>query len=240
MKILVVAFAWNEIKHIARMVNFYKDQGCDLNIVDNCSTDETFEYLKNNGVRTRQKDTNNSFDLITLQRCLVNDLKAVKPDWVVYTGIDVVYLFNKSIRETIERADALGFNMISIQYMNMYNTGEGDFPDLHKHYFYGRFLGRLYMIAKYSEPFGFEADSIKIEGRKTYPAEGIFINYGNCKPAAEREATFLRRSKAWNAGLDRNYGVHYIEGRDKKWIWDKNTLVDIRETEYWKYVKKLK
>lgn len=239
MKILAVAFAWNEIKHIARMVKFYKDQGCDLNIVDNFSNDGTFQWMSANGVRTRQKDTNNTFDLITLQRCLVNDIKAVKPDWIVYAGIDVVYLFNKTIRQTIEKADSLGFNMISVQYMNMYNTGEGNFDDFHNHYFYGRFLSRLYMIAKYTEPFKFEADSIILEGRKTYPAEGIFINYGNCKPPAEREATYARRKKAWDNGLDRNYGVHYLEGRGKHWIWDKAGLIDIRETEYYKYLKKL-
>jgi len=73
--------------------------------------------MKDHGVRTRQKDTNNSFDLITLQRCLVNDIKAVRPDWIVYLGIDIIYSLQKTLRETIEEADGNGFNMISVQHI---------------------------------------------------------------------------------------------------------------------------
>jgi len=239
MKILGVAFAWNEIQHIAEMVEYYKKQGIDLNIVDNMSTDGTYQYMKDHGVRTRQKDTNNSFDLITLQRCLVDDIKAVRPDWIVYLGIDIIYSLQKTLRETIEEADGNGFNMISVQHINMYNTGEKYQLPLKDCYFYGRFMSRLYMIAKYHDTIKFEADSIQIPQRKIYPAEGIIINYGNCKPAAEREATYRRRKKAWDSGLDRNYGVHYVEGMERKWIWKKEEMVDIRKTDYYKYIQKI-
>jgi glycosyltransferase involved in cell wall biosynthesis len=239
MKILAIAFAYNEIKYIAEMVNYYRSQGCDLNIVDNCSTDGTFQWLQAHGVRTRQKDTNQTFDLKTLQRCLVNDINAVKPDWVVYTGIDIYYIFDGTIREVIEEADRKGFNMISVQYFNMYNTGEQSNGSMKDTYFFARKFKRLYMIAKYQNPFGFEADSIQIKNRKIYDAPGVFINYGNCKPFDERETTYGRRKRAWDAGLDRNYGVHYLEGRTKGWIWKRSELIDIRETEYYKYIQKI-
>lgn len=238
MKILAVAFAYNEINHIADMVQDYRNQGCELNIIDNYSTDGTYEWLVANRVRTRQKDTGGTFNLVKLQGSLVNDIKEIKPDWVVYTGIDVVYAFNKPIGETIRLADKYGYNMVSIQHMNMYNTGETYRLPLRENYFYGRLMNRLFMIAKYSEPFKFEADSIQIENRRVYPAEGILINYGNCKPAHEREATYIRRKRAWDAGLDRNYGVHYLEGRKRGWLWEKSELVDIRETEYYKYIQR--
>ena len=95
------------------------------------------------------------------------------------------------------------------------------------------------MIAKYAEPFGFEADSIQLKNRKIYNAPGLLLNYGNCKPKNERAATYLRRKRAWDHGLDPNYGVHYLEGVNRKWIWRKDEMVDLRKTEYLKYINKL-
>lgn len=106
-------------------------------------------------------------------------------------------------------------------------------------YYYGRDLKKLYMIAKYVYPFKFEADSIQVPDKKIKVFDGIVVNYGNCKPANEREVTFKRRQKAWDRGLDRNYGVHYLEGHEKHWIWKKDELIDLRTTEYGKYLEKL-
>jgi hypothetical protein len=239
MKILAVAFAYNEIDYIAPMVKYYRDQGCELNIIDNCSTDGTYNWLVQNNVRTRQKDTKGTFNLIKLQQSLLFDIREYKSDWVVYTGIDVYYSFDNTIAETIEYADKQGYNMIGVQYFNIYNTGETRTGHMKDDFFYARKFKHLYMIGKYSEPFSFEADSIQMKNRKIFEAPGVFVNYGNCKPAAEREETFKRRKRAWENGLDRNYGVHYIEGRGKHWIWDKAELIDIRETDYYKYIQKI-
>jgi len=228
------------MKLIPSFVEYYRKQGCDIFILDNHSTDGTHEWLIENNVRTEICRTKGMFHLLKLQKGLVDEINRVKPDWVVYTGIDILYSFLWTIRKTIERADKNGFNMIGVQYYNMYNTGEPVAYPLHENYFYGRDLKRLYMISKYQEPFGFEADSIQIKGRKIFEAKGVLINYGNCKDAAEREDTFKRRKRAWDAGLDRNYGAHYVEGHNRNWIWPKEELIDIRETEDYKYIKKIK
>jgi len=240
MKILVAAFAYNEIKYISEMVNYYRNQGCYLNIIDNCSTDGTFEWMRNNGVQTRKINTGGTFDLLKLQKFLLSDIRAHKPDWVVYAGIDIIYSFWRTIRKTIESADRMGYNIIGVQHYNLYNTGEEYKQPLYKNYFHGRKGNKLFMIAKYSEPFGFEADSIQLKNRKIYYANGLLLNYGNCKPASERTDTFKRREKAWNNGLDRNYGVHYLEGMQRGWIWPKEELIDMRTIEDYKYIKKIK
>lgn len=239
MKILTVAFAYNERKYIPEMVNYYRSQGTDLFILDNHSTDGTREWLMTNGVNTRVQPTDGQFQLKWLQKGLVNEIHAQKPDWVVYAGIDLYFVFDKTIRETIEEAESEGFNMIGVKYFNLYNTGEIRNDGFVSTYYYGRDLKKLYMIAKYSIPFNFEADSIQIKEKKIKVVNGIVVNYGNCKPAAERENTFKRRQKAWDRGLDRNYGVHYLEGHEKHWIWNKDELIDLRTTEYGKYLEKL-
>ncbi len=240
MKILAVAFAYNEIKYISNMVRYYRDQDCDIFILDNDSIDGTTEWLAANKVKTSICKTGGLFHLLQLQAGLVKAIKKIKPDWIIYTGIDIRYSFPWTIRKTIEKADKDGFNMIGVQYYNMYNTGEPPAYPMSENYFHARNLKRLYMISKYQEPFGFEADSIQIKGRKIFEAKGVLINYGNCKPKEEREHTFRRRKRAWEAGLDRNYGVHYIDGHNRNWIWPKGELIDIRETEDYKYIKNIR
>lgn len=239
MKCLVVAFCYNERKYIEDFVHYYRHQGCDLFILDNHSTDGTYEWLVANRVATKILPTGGQFHLKKLQRGLLYNIKEINPDWVVYSGIDVFFSFDKTVRETIEEADQSGHNLIGVKYFNMYNTGEKRTGRMFDDFYYGRDLKKLYMIGKYTQPFDFEADSIQIDNKKIFQADGVVINYGNTKPAKEREDTYRRRKKAWDHGLDHNYGVHYLEGRMKHWRWDRNELVDIRTTEYGRYIKKL-
>lgn len=236
MKILAVAFAYNEMPYIADFVDLYRKEGCDIFVLDNHSTDGTTEYLRDQKVMSDICYTGGAFDLKKLQAGLVRMINIIRPDWVVYTGIDIIYYFKKTIRKIILDADLKGYNMIGIKYFNMYNTGEQFALPLKDHFFYAREFGNLYMISKFQHPFGFEADSIQIKEKKIKVYPGVFINYGNCKPYKEREDTFRRRQKAWNRGLDPNYGVHYIEGHNKGWIWKKSELIDIRTTEYYQYI----
>jgi len=237
-EILVVAFAFNEIKYIASMIRYYRRQGCDLFILDNYSDDGTYEWLVKNDINTRRFDTDGAFHLNNLQAELLKEIEIINPDWVVYTGIDIRYFFEKTIRKTIEKADREGYNMISVDYFNMFNTGEKRRVLLKDNYFYAAQGERLYMIAKYTDGFSFEADSIQISYPRIFNAEGMLINYGACKPKEERDITYARRKKAWDQGLYRGYGSHYEGGSNKNWIWDKSELIDIRTTEYYKYIKK--
>jgi glycosyltransferase involved in cell wall biosynthesis len=228
MKIVAAAFFYNERKYIEEFVEYYKSQGCELLIIDNHSTDGTKEYLDSKGIKNVICRTGGTFDLKKLQAALIQLIREEKPEWVVYTGCDVFYHFGKkTIRDIITEVDS-HYNMIGVKYYNAYNTGE-ERGRLRETYYYGKHLGRLYMIAKYSEPFGFEADSIQIKNKKIHESEGILVNYGNCKPAEEREDTFKRRKLAWQRGLDRNYGVHYIKGHEKGWLWDREELINFKD-----------
>jgi glycosyltransferase involved in cell wall biosynthesis len=237
MKITVAALAYNEIKYIPYMVDYYHSQGCDLFIVDNYSNDGTYEWLIENNIPTIRVDTDESFHLTTLQTVLNEQLKIINPDWVVYTGIDIFYHFEGTIREEIEKVDAKGYNIIRNTTYFAYNTGEDFTLPFYSTYFYIDLHGTNMMISKYGEGFEILADEIQLNNKSIYNT-GFMINYGMCKPKEEREETYKRRQKAWNLGLSRVYGTHYIGAQKKQWIWEKEELSDIRTMEEWRLITK--
>ena len=240
MRILTVAFVYNEIKYLPAMVEYYKNQGCDLLILDNYSTDGTYEWLVDNGIKTGRVDTNETFHLEVLQAALTKELPIYNPDWIIYTGIDIYMIFDKTIEDTINEADALGYNSISTNCVNIYNTGEDRGFPLKDHYFHGDMEGRINMIAKYNPLLYFRADSIQINDPKVFESEGILINYGNAKSTEEREITYERRKKAWEAGLNNTYGSHYRSGHETGWIRPKSATEDMRDRpDIFKYIKKI-
>ena len=238
MNVLVAGFAYNERPYIADMVKYYKKQGCSLFIIDNYSTDGTYEWLKVNGVDTVRVDTNNSFLLWKLNEELTKQVHLIQPDWVVYVGIDIRYFFPTSIKDEIKLAESKGCNMIEVSNFSAYNTGEKLELPLHKHFFYMKEGRKLRMIAKFNpRQFGFIPDGIKIHEEKVHKSAGVLINYGHCKPKEEREETYERRKKAWDLGEHRGHGVHYKPGHDRGWLWNKEELTDIRTTQFIELIK---
>jgi glycosyltransferase involved in cell wall biosynthesis len=236
MKVTVAAFAYNERPYIPYMVDYYRDQGCDLFIIDNYSTDGTYEWLVENNVRTIRVDTNESFHLKKLQYALGAALVNIRPDWVVYCGVDCYYHFRGTIVEEVQKAEQSGCSIIEIQHYSIYNTGERFQLPFPSTYFYGQRNRNLQMIGKYSPQFRFVADSVAVPNKKVYSSDGIFLNYGMCKPKEERERTYARRQKAWKLGEDRGHGVHYRPAQQHNWIWNKKKLIDIRTTSFYNMI----
>jgi glycosyltransferase involved in cell wall biosynthesis len=239
MKILAVGTAYNEEKYLPEMARYYREQGCDILILDNYSTDGTYQWLLDNGIKTGRVDTLKAFHLDKLQRAMEAEIEKYDPDWVVYVGIDIYYSFDKTIRKTIEQADFMGHNIIQVNNWSMYNTGEernGLAKDI---YFYGTKGRGLRMIAKYVKPFSLCADEIIIPYPSVFYENGILVNYGNTKPKEEREETFARRKRAWDMGLTKGWGSHYPVGSAKGWIWDKYELTDVMTTDHSKYFLKI-
>ena len=239
MKVLATALCYNERPYIEEMVNFFKEQGCSLFILDNMSNDGTYEWLIKNNIPTARIDTKESFHLEILQKELNKHLSLINPDWIVYTGVDGYYHFPSTIKEEIILADSLGHNIIQTFHYSVYNTGEERKLPLNSTYFYSSKDRDLQMIAKYQKgKTEIVADAIKVVNPNVYISTGYFVNYGMCKSKKEREITYARRIKAWEKGLIKGWGTHYKPAQLKNWKWNSNKLIDIRETpEYDKNVK---
>ena len=239
MKILYITFVYNERPYIADVVNYYKKQGCDIYIIDNMSNDGTYEWLLENNIKCNRFDTNESFDLFVLQDELTRVLTIEKPDWIVYGGADLYYVFDKSISEIIKEVDALGYNQIKVRCYGAVNTGETFDTPLYKNYFHGTFYRNLNMISKYDKGFKMNGDNILLDDIKEILIDGIMVNYGACKPIEEQKIKLKRREKAWENGLSTKVGKHFKSGSLVNWKWDKENYLNYLECRDKTYFNKL-
>jgi hypothetical protein len=241
MKIVAISFVWNEIKFIKYKHEWAKDQGIDLYIIDNMSDDGTWEYLQENNIPSHRLDTNGTFDLIRLQSEVIKVLHQIKPDWYIYHGADLFFFTPDGIKNDIIKTDKEGYDSISLKHLEIRNSGE-NFElgmNLFDTYFFGTIEPDLTMIGKYSNNIEIIADNINHIKTKNIKS-GLLVNYGMTKSKEEREETLRRRQKAWESGLNKNYGIHYPMGQKINWTWDRNILTDIRNTEYSYYLNTIK
>lgn len=238
MRILATTFAFNERPYLPEWVRYYQNAGCEIMVLDNYSTDGTYEWLRDHKIRTGRIDTNETFNLKVLQAVLVNEIIKMKPDWVIYGGIDLYHSFPDDIHNTMKKADKGGYNVIEVQHFEAFNTGEEVKYPLTSNFFYMRKHGRLRTIGKMVKGFNIVADDVTNHNPKVYSSEGILVNYGMCKPKEARELTFARRKKAWAEGMHRGWGTHYEPASKAQWIWDKNTLRDLRTLPEYELIKK--
>jgi len=237
MKILLVTFVYNELPYIKEMINFYKD--LDIYVIDNYSTDGTYEWLIDNEIECHRFDTKETFHLDLLQKELERVLHIKKPDWFVYAHPDLFYVFDKSIRETIKEAEEKGFNQLSVKCYGALNTGEYFSLPLYTTFQYGAFYRPLQMISKYDKTVRMNGDNIVLTNAKPMETEGIMVNYGACKPIEEQKVKLERRRKAWYKGLSTRTGKHFAKYEKVNWTWTKDQCIKFTETEDVKYFLKL-
>lgn len=233
MNILSIIFAYNELPYIPYWANYYKQQGCQLYVIDNMSTDGTWEWLQDNKIPSHRKDTKNSFQLEWLFDDLVKTLHSIKPDWFLIAGIDMFHVLEPNrICDTIAEAELCGFNQIRENYLfQCANTGSEVYNhDMRKIYFYAKKMSHnCCYISKYDPEVKIHADVITIPNIKTM-YNGVMFDYGACKPKAVNEEKLRRRQKAWDEfGTPRGHGIHYRQGKELNWTWDKDRLIDVRE-----------
>ena len=236
--ILATTFAYNEVKYLDEWVNYYSGQGCHLFVLDHMSNDGTFERLQKLGIDCARVDTGGSFHLDILQRELDKFIHRIKPDWVVYAGIDLFHIPEHGLKNTIEFCSQNGYNKIQLDCWSALHRGEPDETPLHKNFFFAERWRPLTMIARYDRGFKLNRDDILTGSRSLpfYDKKGLSINYGACKPIAEQEEKLKRRRKAWREGLNRTYGQHFEIGKRSGWRYEGG--IDLRGLEQYELITK--
>lgn len=232
--------AYNEMTFMPIKLDWCRRNDIDLYVIDNMSDDGTWEWLQSNGVASHRFDTQGAFHLEWLQQEIVKTLHDLKPDWVIYHGADLFFQTDGGIRATIERADSDGYNLIDMECLTFFNTGEQRNHPITSFRHFGS-QGAITMIHKYYPDIVYKADDVRFSEHKNIrlSSDGVIINFGQTKRAQEREQTLSRRKRAWELGLNKNYGNHYTSGSDQNWIWDKIELQCIDTSKHLKYYESI-
>ena len=241
MNILAIMAIWNQRNMLPMKNAWLLEQGVKTFVVDNMSTDGSFEMLDAlPAVAGKERfDTNNTFHLTKLQDAMMRRLHFLRPSWVVYHGCDLYTMIKGfTLKSAIEHAAANGYNTIEVpNTINIVRTAED--PD-----YVGRNPARTFFrckindqsqlkfITAYSSKLELFGDSIQRPDAKILRLDGVNINLGFIKMPAEREETFQRRKKAWDQGLRRRFGMHYKRVREKGWLYTLEETQDIRDTPF--------
>lgn len=239
MKVVAITFVYNELRYLPAAIAYYKKQGCDIYVIDNMSTDGTWEWLQENKISSHQFDTDEAFQLDWLQAEMLKTIHSIKPDWFLWFSPDLYITFENTIHDTIGGAAKNGFNQITYPCYCFKNTGEiknqilydeivmSDMFDL---FHFAKMVNTL-LISKYDEALQIGGDSIFIPDFNILTI-GVIVEYGLCKEIKVQETKLQRRTKAWEKkGLPSNYGEHYLIGKNNNWIFDRSTLIDVRQIE---------
>lgn len=227
MRLLAIAFVYNEIDYLPTAVKYYQEQGCEIYVIDNCSDDGTWEWLQEQGIPSHQFDTKDSFRLEWLQQEMIRTLHKLKPDWFIRFDADLFHVFSRSIFETVDIVSKTIHTQIHSICYSFKNTGEKRKPGpLFNHYRYAYVNRNVVFCSKYHPEMRMEGDCIKIPEAFALPIGAIY-EYGGCKPNHLREVKLRRRQKAWELGEHPSHGSHYRVESQTDWITPKEGLVDV-------------
>jgi len=236
MYILNPIFCYNSLDILPYVIDYYQKENIEMYILDNYSTDKTWEFLQKNKIPSKKIDTNETFNIQLLLKYRVNVIKDLKPDWVIRVGIDCFITTFKPLRKIIEEADSEGYNSISMPFIRLWNTGEKlTDQDPRKVFFNYSIVSKSFICAyKFANFKKYDGDKTRLKNKNVKKLViSCILDYGNTRGKEKREEEYKRRQLAWDQGLPKKYGVHYIEASKKGWVWDIKKLNDIRKSKYW-------
>jgi len=120
MKILGMIPVYNDEDIIEELIEYYIDQGLELVILDNGSTDNTFEicqkYVGKGVLQIHQYKTETYvYEWENILRILYDMALFHSPDWVIRSDSDEFLesgTSNLTLKEAIEKLDSEEFNLI--------------------------------------------------------------------------------------------------------------------------------
>ena len=207
MKIVNIMTCYNEIEYIPYTIAYYQSLGIEVFVLDNFSTDGSWEWLEKHDIPRRRVDTGDTFHMEILQNARLEWMHELKPDWVIYGDADEFLIgVNHPIDMIIKSLDTTEFNIIKTRLFEFYYTDEerpkGHPKDTFYYYEENRVdIGGITRIHKYHPEVVYQADIIFVPEPNICSVEGFDLNYGATKSIEQRKATMDRTRKAWQMGM---------------------------------------
>lgn len=228
---LCIGFFYNEYEWLPKKLDWCNENGLDMYVIDNYSNDCSWEWLVANRVDCHRFDTNGEFHLARLQHEMMKTIERLQPEWVVYLDADLFIYGEKPLCDVLDEADAMKVenpNVLEYGRINFFQTKE-------ERYRYYKYINQVQTVFKPKGVIGYNADELVHKNKVIMRPEGVMVNYGGTKE--HRLEELERRQKAWDNGVHPQIGWHLKEYAKNDWVFDKSELEDIKESEYYKYVK---
>lgn len=223
MKIIALMSVYNEALYLRRSLTHLRDQGVDVYLIDNGSTDRTREiaetFLGNGVIGIETLPRRGIFELERLLRREEEVARELDADWYIHHDADEIRQAPnpfRTLREGIEAADRAGYNAVNFDEFVFVPTDDtenyehdGYVEEMQYYYFFEPGPGRR--INAWKNP-GERVDlhsagghQVAFPGRKVYPENFIMRHYMALSRAhlikkycgrvvSEAE----RRGKGWN------------------------------------------
>jgi len=128
MKLVGMLPVFNSEDILEEVIEHLLSQGVNLVVLDNGSTDGSFEICKKfenkNQIKLRQY-TSSTFDYGLLSRILYDMALELKPDWIIRSDQDELLesgISNTTLKDAIENEDKKGFNLIQFDVFEFFMT----------------------------------------------------------------------------------------------------------------------
>jgi len=228
----VVAFmaAYNEADIIVQSIRKWTDQGVSVHILENWSTDETYNLIKQLEPElpvTVERFPSNGpspfFDWGAMLARIESLCAEIKADWFVRRGADEVLRSpwpGVSYRDALYLADQAGFNCVDHTILEFHPLDNGFQPGMDheayfKHFDFNHLSHRFQRKAwkNYGQPISTipsAGHDVLFEGRRVYPFKFLLKHYSFRSQHHGERKVFKDRKDRWNKNeRARGWHIHY-------------------------------
>lgn len=259
LRILAILHVFNEQDVISSTINHLLTQGVDVYVIDNWSTDETFEIVKSIAAKSGRvayerfpRRPNNAFELEKML-LRVTDVARQKREysWIILNDADEIRWSpwkDVTIQEAISFIDSLGYNAVDYTVFNFSPTREGfnEDCDLITFFDYGEFSGisghfvqvKTWKNVPDAEIANSGGHRVSFPDQRIFPLKFLLAHYpirstehGLTKIFKERRGRYSKkeRSKGWH--------VHYDKvSKETSFLKNKDELINAKRGFLGRYV----
>jgi len=257
MKIVCMLPVFNNVDFIEEVIEHLLSQGLNLVILDDGSTDGTFEICKKYSKRF-------DIELLQIKNTHWGNTKIVKilydmallksPDWVIRTDADEILesgMKDVTLKDAITRVDSEGYNLIQFDCFEFFLTDNDDksaskITDKIKYYSCQfDFLYRAWKVSPGISPelgWGHIPVFPEYQKYKIYPKKFVLRHYRfrSIKQAQDKIKSMISRTKDTTEG---KLGIHIrydmiAERKNNSFILDHNKLTKYNNDNKWNYERK--
>ncbi len=226
-KVVAVMTTYNEEDILRKSIMKLVNQGISTYIIDNWSTDSTYEIVKEleskglleGSERFPQSGPVKYFEYKKLLARVGEVTKMLKADWFIYQDVDEIRVSpwsNMNLKEAIYVVDKMGYNAIDhtvIVFEPIDNSfsQDLDFEEHFKYFHFGKRPGHFSQIKNWKNLKKTEIDlsghSIKFKERKVFPYKFLLKHYPIRSQSHGEKKIFIER-KARFSPEERKEGLH--------------------------------